>query len=167
VAGAKGLLAGTVNISIGILLGASLPTLAWASTALTVGFFTYGLSLAFYVLSLRTLGAARTSAYFCIGPFVGAFVGLVLWHESPSSIFMMATISMVAGVFILVSERHGHLHFHDSLIHSHRHVHDDHHRHTHGRLDPAGEPHTHSHHHPPLVHSHEHYPDIHHRHAHD
>ncbi len=138
VAGAKGLLAGTVNISIGILLGAPLPTVAWASTTLTVGFFTYGISLAFYVQSLRTLGAARTSAYFCIGPFVGAFVGLVLWHESPLSIFTMATISMVAGVFLLVSERHGHMHFHDSLIHSHRHIHDDHHHHTHSRSDSAG-----------------------------
>jgi len=162
VAAIKGLVAGTVNIS----LGGSLPSAIWTVAALTVGFLTYGLSLMFYVLALRKLGTARTGAYFSAGPFIGAFVGLVLWRESITLSFGVASIAMVVGVWLLLSERHFHSHIHEAFVHSHRHVHDEHHQHKHSPLDPPGEPHSHLHEHEPIAHSHDHYPDIHHRHSH-
>lgn len=162
----KGLVAGTINILLGIWLGGSLSSATWTMAALAVGFFTYGLSIMFYVLALRKLGAARTGAYFSTGPFIGAFVGLALWHESVTLMLAVASMAMVVGVWLLLSERHIHLHFHEAIVHSHGHVHDEHHQHKHDSVNPPGEPHSHLHEHEPIGHSHSHYPDIHHRHSH-
>jgi type IV secretory pathway TrbD component len=167
VAAIKGLVAGTVNLSFGIWFGASLPSASWIVAALTVGFFTYGLSLMFYVLALRKLGTARTGAYFSTGPFIGAVVALVLWRELITLTVAVASVAMFIGVWFLLSERHIHLHVHESVVHSHRHIQDLHHHHEHGLFDPPGEPHSHSHEHRPLAHSHDHNPDIHHRHQHN
>lgn len=167
VAAIKGLVAGTINMVLGIWLGGSLPSAIWTAVALTVGFFTYGLSLMFYVLALRKLGTARTGAYFSLGPFIGALVGLVLWHESVTLTLGMASVAMLVGVWFLLSERHNHLHVHETLVHSHRHVHDEHHQHRHAPFEPSEEPHSHLHEHVQLTHAHDHYPDTHHRHSHD
>lgn len=162
----KGLVAGTFNIFLGIWLGGTLPSATWTVVTLTVGFFTYGLSIMLYILSLRRLGTARTGAYFSAGPFIGAFLGLVLWHESASWSFVVASMVMIMGVWCLLSERHSHLHIHEALVHSHGHVHDEHHQHKHSPHDPSGKPHSHLHEHVPIAHSHTHYPDVHHRHSH-
>ena len=56
----KGLVAGTVNLLLGIWFLSALPALVWVSAALVVGFFSYGLSIVLFVLALRNLGTART-----------------------------------------------------------------------------------------------------------
>ena len=147
-------------------LGGALPGAARTTGALTLGFFSYGVSLVFYVLAIRALGAARTGAYFSLAPFVGAAGGLMLWHDAVTPLFFVAAALMALGLWLHLTERHEHFHVHEPLAHSHRHVHDEHHRHAHGPNDPPGEPHTHFHVHEPLAHEHAHYPDIHHRHAH-
>lgn len=166
IAALKGGVAGTVNLAIGLVTTASLPTLPRTLAALTLGFFGYGVSLVLFVLALRSLGTARTGAYFSTAPFVGAILSVVLWRESPTPVLLASGLLMGIGVWLHLSERHGHVHVHESLSHSHPHLHDEHHHHAHSANDPPGEPHTHSHAHEPLAHSHRHYPDIHHRHAH-
>jgi drug/metabolite transporter (DMT)-like permease len=167
IAAIKGLVAGSVNLLLGVWLGNALPNAFFLSTALVVGFFSYGLALVFFVFSLRTLGTARTGAYFSTAPLIGAILALVVWREPVTPIFLAASGAMVAGVLLLMTERHVHLHFHEPLIHNHLHLHDEHHHHRHNPNDPAGEPHSHLHEHVELTHSHPHYPDIHHRHSHD
>jgi drug/metabolite transporter (DMT)-like permease len=162
----KGCVAGTVNLALGLAGTGTSPSIGLTAASLGVGFMGYGLSLALYVRALRDLGTARASAYFSAGPFLGAALGLWLWHEPVTPLFWAGALAMAAGLFLHLTERHGHLHEHESLVHSHRHVHDPHHRHAHGPGDPAGEPHAHVHAHEPTVHSHPHYPDIHHRHRH-
>src|SRR5215471_18805107 len=49
----KGLVAGPVNLLIGLWMGASIPLSPALLVALVTGFFAYGLSLALYVLALR------------------------------------------------------------------------------------------------------------------
>jgi drug/metabolite transporter (DMT)-like permease len=166
IAAIKGAIAGTVNLGIGVALGGALPGAARTTGALTLGFFSYGVSLVLYVLAMRSLGAARTGAYFSLAPFVGAAGGLMLWHDPVTPLFFVAAALMALGLWLHLTERHEHFHVHEPLAHSHRHVHDEHHRHAHGPNDPPGEPHTHFHVHEPLAHEHAHYPDIHHRHGH-
>jgi drug/metabolite transporter (DMT)-like permease len=167
VAAIKGLTAGCVNLIIALAIGARLPSLSIFAGALVVGFFGYGLSLAFFVIALRHIGTARTGAYFSIAPFVGAALSFLLLHESAGILFMAAGGLMAIGVWLHLTERHEHLHTHERLEHSHRHVHDEHHQHAHPPgIDPR-EPHTHAHIHEPLTHSHPHFPDIHHRHRHN
>ena len=167
IAAIKGAIAGTVNLGVGVALGGALPGAARVTGALALGFFSYGVSLVLYVLAMRSLGAARTGAYFSLAPFVGAAGGLVLWHDAVTPLFFAAAALMALGLWLHLTERHEHFHVHEPLAHSHRHVHDEHHRHAHGPDDPPGEPHTHLHVHEPLAHRHAHYPDIHHRHGHD
>lgn len=162
----KGFVAGITNTAIAITLGAELPHVPRILAPLTLGFISYGVSLVFFVLSLRLLGTARTGAYFSVAPFVGAAVSLAVFRETPSAGFVAAAILMSLGVWLHISERHEHQHIHEPMEHEHMHVHDEHHQHEHSPDDPPGEPHSHRHRHQRLVHSHTHYPDIHHRHKH-
>jgi drug/metabolite transporter (DMT)-like permease len=166
IAAIKGIVAGTVNLAIGLALHGVLPSAARMSSAMTLGFFSYGVSLVLFVLAMRLLGTARTGAYFSLAPFVGAAGGLLLWHDRVTPLFFAAAALMAFGLWLHLTERHEHLHVHEPLTHTHRHVHDEHHQHEHGSGDPVGEPHTHEHTHAPLAHAHAHTPDIHHRHGH-
>jgi drug/metabolite transporter (DMT)-like permease len=162
----KGLVAGSVNLALAVARGGAVPGGDIIFAAGIVGFFGYGVSLAFYVAALRHLGAARTGAYFALAPFIGAVASLALLGEPLTLRLAIAGGLMALGLWLHLSERHEHDHTHEAMEHEHRHWHDEHHRHAHGALDPAGEPHSHVHRHGPLAHRHPHYPDLHHRHGH-
>lgn len=166
VAAAKGGMAGTVNVSLALALGLSLPDGLTLLSTLTVGLLGYGVSLVLFVLALRGLGTARTGAYFSTAPFLGAAVSITLLGEATSYAFWIASALMGWGVWLHLSERHEHAHTHERLFHRHRHDHDDHHQHQHD-FEWAGEgSHVHWHSHEAISHKHPHYPDIHHRHSH-
>lgn len=162
----KGAVAGTINVSLALILGASLPAWKPLLGAATIGLLGYGVSLVMFVLALRHLGTARTGAYFSTAPFVGASLSLMLLGESPSQMFWIAGALMAFGVWLHVSERHAHEHTHEPMAHEHRHRHDAHHQHDHDADADTDEAHSHPHRHEPMTHSHPHYPDLHHRHRH-
>jgi len=166
IAGSKGLLAGTTNLLLALLFGASLPNGATTVAAMVIGLLGYGVSLVLFVVALRGLGAARTGAYFSTAPFIGAAIAIAAFHEPTSLAFWAAVALMAAGVWLHLTERHEHKHTHDELVHTHSHGHDVHHQHAHAFAWDGREPHTHEHRHEPLTHSHPHYPDIHHQHGH-
>ena len=159
----KGLVAGSVNLSLSLLNGAVAPRAGIVLAVGVVGFLGYGVSLALFVLGLRHLGAARAGAYFSLAPFVGGVLAFLMLGEPMSAQWLIAAGLMGLGLWLHLSERHDHEHAHAALEHEHRHRHDAHHRHEHGPDAPASEPHTHWHRHLPLVHRHPHYPDLHHR----
>ena len=160
----KGLAAGSVNIAIATLSGSQLPPLPMIAISAAVGFMAVGVSLVFFILALRHLGAARTGAYFSLAPFIGAVLSIALLGEPLTYSLVFAGVLMGIGLWIHLAERHVHEHTHVELEHEHSHVHDAHHQHRHDT--PAAEPHSHSHSHAPLRHAHVHYPDTHHRHTH-
>ncbi len=164
-ASTKGWVAGSFNVILALLFGLGTFTVNGVEVILTLGAFSYGLSLVFFVLALRSLGSARTSTYFAIGPFFGMFFSLVLLGERPATYQWVAAIVMGIGLWVLSRESHGHTHTHEVLHHKHRHTHDQHHQHEHEGWE-GSEPHEHPHAHNPLMHSHPHLPDIHHRHEH-
>jgi drug/metabolite transporter (DMT)-like permease len=162
----KGLIAGPVNLTLGLLAGGQLPSLSATALAGLVGFFGYGLSLVLFVYALRNLGTARTGAYFSTAPFVGAIAALAFLQEPLTSQLLAAGVLMAIGVWLHLTEHHEHDHVHEPMEHAHPHVHDEHHRHEHTPDDPPGEPHTHAHRHERLTHEHPHVPDMHHQHKH-
>jgi drug/metabolite transporter (DMT)-like permease len=162
----KGLVAGSVNLFIALLLGAHLQGVGKTAAAMLTGFAGYGVSLVLFVVALRNLGTARTGAYFSVAPIFGVGLSLVLWPELPPLPFWIATALMALGIWLHIRERHEHPHTHEPLAHNHRHRHDEHHRHTHDFEWDGEEPHTHPHQHAPITHTHAHFPDIHHRHIH-
>jgi len=166
VAGLKGLLAGICNTALALTSGAALPDAGAIGISLLVGFLGYGLSLTLFVVGLRTLGTARTGAYFSVAPLCGVVVSLLIWPQVPGALFWIAAALMALGVWLHLQEHHEHEHTHEAIDHSHRHRHDEHHRHEHAFVWDGAEPHVHPHRHLPLQHRHPHYPDIHHLHGH-
>jgi hypothetical protein len=162
----KGLAAGTTNLALALIAGASVPTPAQALMAGALGFASYGISLVLFVMALRHLGSARTGAYFSVAPFFGALLALGLLHEPLTLQLLLAGALMAAGIWLHLTEQHGHEHRHEALEHSHEHIHDAHHQHQHATPCLPGERHTHAHQHEAMTHTHEHFPDAHHQHTH-
>jgi drug/metabolite transporter (DMT)-like permease len=162
----KGMVAGAVNLTLALWLGALLPPAGVVAAVAGLGFLGYGVSLVLFVLGLRHLGTARTGAYFSLAPFVGAALAVAVLGEPVSLQLLIAGGLMGLGLWLHLAEQHEHDHIHEPMEHEHRHRHDAHHQHEHAPSDPPDEPHTHWHQHVRLVHRHPHYPDLHHRHDH-
>ncbi|QSA98801.1 DMT family transporter [Methylococcus sp. EFPC2] len=165
-ASVKGLVAGAANLGLSAYLGEGWPAWVPAMEALLLGWLSYGVSLTLFVVGLRHLGTARTSAYFSQAPLFGALCSVLLLGEPVDSRLIAAAALMGLGVWLHLTERHSHEHTHDAIEHDHVHVHDEHHQHEHDEPAPPGTRHRHRHRHEPLRHSHPHFPDIHHRHGH-
>lgn len=162
----KGIVAGVVNISIGLAAGGTNPGLGLVLGSMVLGLLSYGVSLVLFIFGMRHIGAARTSAYFSAAPFVGAAASIIILHDAVNATFLGAAILMAIGLWLHMTEDHEHIHTHLAMQHEHKHVHDAHHQHSHSPSDDPGEPHTHPHEHVEFTHSHEHLPDVHHRHSH-
>lgn len=165
-AAVKGLTAGPVNVVLAFALGAILPAAGSIVAAAAIGLFAYGVSLALFIVGMRHVGTARAGAYFCVAPFFGALLAVVLGDPITWQL-VVAGLLMALGVWLHLTERHRHQHTHEPVAHDHSHTHDDgHHDHRHAEPVPAGTRHSHPHAHEGVIHIHEHYPDAHHRHSH-
>ncbi len=163
---AKGLIAGTVNLVLGLSLGQHLPGALRTGAALSVGMVSYGFSIMLYIFGAQQLGATRSQLLFATSPFLGVILAWTLFHERVQPAQLGAAPCIAAGLYLMLTARHAHEHAHEAMIHTHSHRHDDgHHTHVHPGL-PAWVRHTHPHEHEPIVHSHPHLPDLHHRHRH-
>lgn len=133
----KGIFSGGGAFIIALLLGEKLPEMKYILSAMLLGYVAYGLSIFLYIRAQRDLGAAKTSAYYAVAPFVGSFLSFVLIGEKLTGIFFIALIVMIVGtVFVIMDtivSHHAHLH-----VHTFTHTHD-------------GSTHTHT-----VTHSHEH-----------
>jgi len=156
--------AGLTSMALALATGHALPVPAVLAGALALGCVSYGASLVMAMLALRYLGAARQIAWFSTAPFIGAALSIPIFGVLPSLFETLGTAFMMAGIFLLVRERHSHVHTHQPLEHEHSHTHDEHHRHTHE--EAVIEPHSHQHRHEPVTHAHPHVSDLHHRHPH-
>lgn len=165
----KGLGSGVGALMIAISLGQVEWNLFFILLTLMLGFVAYGLSIFFYIRAQRTLGAARTSAYYAAAPFIGVLISWFVLKESLSINFVIALGIMAVGSYLAVTENHHHHHFHERVVHEHKHRHDDgHHLHHHVDLTSIEmEEHTHLHEHESMEHQHGHMPDLHHRHLHE
>jgi len=96
----KGFGSGTGAIILALAIGERYANWGYILLAMLLGFVAYGLSIYFYVYAQRDLGAAKTSMYYAISPFIGAGLSLVLFRERPSWIFVLALLIMAAGTYI-------------------------------------------------------------------
>ena len=95
----KGLCSGGVSLGIALFLGERLTAVdvPAALIALALGLVAYGLSIFFYIYAQRGLGAARTSAYYAVAPFIGVALSMLLCGERPGVSFFIALAVMAAG----------------------------------------------------------------------
>ncbi len=161
----KAALGAASSFLIALMLGSAAISLDRALALVSIGAIGYGLSLRFYLLAQRSFGASRTGSLFAAAPFIGAVIAFGLGDHQVSYWLIGATILMVLGVYLHLTEEHEHLHHHDALEHEHAHRHDDgHHTHSHAEM-PIGT-HSHMHQHTAIEHRHPHVPDVHHDHEH-
>ena len=161
----KGLVAGTVSTAAAVILGQGAGLGGAAAGGLVLGAVCYGLSLVLFIRALKGLGAFRTGVFFSFGPFVGSLASVLILGDRVGLSAALAGLLMLAGVALVVTEKHAHPHRHERTVHIHSHRHDDpHHRHVHN--GEAREPHAHEHLHEETEHVHGHWPDTHHRHGH-
>lgn len=133
----KGFCSGTGSFMIAVFRGERFPGVQYILPAMVLGFVAYGLSIFTYIRAQKTLGAAKTSAYYAAAPFLGAFLSFALLREKLSAGYLLALFIMVIGTILVV---------YDTLVHSHVHEHTHSFTHTHG-----GRTHTHT-----IVHTHAH-----------
>jgi drug/metabolite transporter (DMT)-like permease len=165
VVAAKGAIGAAITGALALAWHEPRPSMGATLALLACGATGYGLSLRLYLLAQRRIGAARTGSIFAVGPFVGAAVAWSLGDRDLGLATIVGALAFGLGVYLHVTEKHGHPHTHEPVTHDHAHRHDDgHHDHVH---DPpiAGE-HSHRHAHGRLEHDHPHAPDIHHDHEH-
>lgn len=100
----KGFGSGLGSLIISFILKEGTDNIKYIILALILGFLTYGLSVFFYVYAQRELGAAKTSTYYAVSPFIGAFLSLLIFKEIPSGTFIIALIIMIIGTYFASTE---------------------------------------------------------------
>lgn len=163
----KGLVAGIINLAIGLQLGAYSATVSVTSAAICVGIFSYGISLLLYITSAQKLGATRSQIIFSSAPFFGVILAATFLKEPITSAQIIAIVVIAVSLGFLFFEQHTHAHRHEPTVHEHWHRHDNgHHDHVFPGT-PQATYHSHLHEHKELSHSHPHWPDPDHRHDHN
>jgi len=135
----KGLFSGMGSLTIALVLGEDLPSVRSIFLTLLLGFVAYGLSIFTYIRAQKTLGAAKTSAYYAFAPFIGSFLSFALLQEALSASYILALFIMMIGTGFVIcdtllqnhSHEHTHIlvHTHDGTTHIHKVVHSHAHNH--------------------------------------
>ncbi len=154
----KGFCSGGSSIVIAFMIGEDAPDFKYAFVAMLLGFVAYGLSIFTYIRAQRYLGAAKTSAYYAVAPFIGSFLAFLLLGEQIRINYLIGLGFMIIGSVLVVVDtlvrHHTHEHVHavthvhdgiahtHTIVHSHSHAHyttDDKHGHHHDKKELASE----------------------------
>jgi len=93
----KGLGSGLGALVVAWVIGERLVSAEWLLATMLLGFVAYGLSIYYYTYAQRVIGAARTSAYYAIAPFIGVVLSMLILGERPNWIFFVALVIMLVG----------------------------------------------------------------------
>ncbi|MDH5675913.1 MAG: DMT family transporter [Myxococcales bacterium] len=164
---AKGIAAGSVNLTLGHWLEPGSTPGAAVAAGLGVGALGYGVSLLLYIAGAQHLGATRSQLIFSTAPAWGLGLSWLVLGEAMRPVEAAAAALMAIAIWLWHREHHTHSHRHHEVTHQHLHRHDDgHHDHEHAEGTAPAEWHSHEHTHAPVEHTHPHRPDLHHRHDH-
>lgn len=100
----KGFGSGMGSLILSLLIGEHFFHTQYVLATMLLGFASYGLSIYFYIYVQRDLGAAKTSTYYAISPFIGAVLSLMIFKELPSVLFLIALFIMALGTYFASTE---------------------------------------------------------------
>lgn len=100
----KGCFSGLGSLLVALILGEQIPALKWIALVLLLGFVAYGLSINFYIRAQNQLGAAKTSAFYSIAPFLGVAFSMVLLGERPGVQFYAALAIMAVSTVLMAKD---------------------------------------------------------------
>ena len=151
----KGIFSGLGSLIVALTVGEKIPGAVWIAAVMALGFVAYGLSINFYIKAQKDLGAAKTSAYYSVAPFLGVLFGVLILRERPGVQFYVGLAIMIGATVLMVKDTislqhthehshvHSHAHTHGDLTHTHAHCHIHSHTHIHGENE-AAHGHTHN-----------------------
>lgn len=93
----KGFGSGLGSLLLAFIVKQTATNVVYIIATLTLGFVAYGLSIYLYVYAQRFLGAAKTSTYYAIAPFIGVVLSFIMLFEIPTVSFVIALIIMIIG----------------------------------------------------------------------
>ena len=155
----KGIFSGGGSFTIAMVLGEKIPEMIYIAIVMLLGFVAYGLSIFLYIRAQRNLGAAKTSAYYAVAPFIGSFLAFVVNGEKLAVEYFIGLALMLVGTVFVVYDTminhhlHGHTH---TIVHTHNGVTRTHmitHEHEHNHF---GNEEGHGHKHEDYINSQEH-----------
>ena len=100
----KGIFSGLGSLVVALLIGEKVPSLSRIGAVMVLGFVAYGLSINFYIKAQKDLGAAKTSAFYSIAPFLGVAFGMVLLGERPGVQFYLGLAIMAAATVLMIRD---------------------------------------------------------------
>lgn len=95
----KGFGSGISSLLISFIIKQTSNDLGYIIATLLLGFVAYGFSVYLYVYAQRELGAAKTSAYYGISPFIGVGLSFIIFFEIPTISFVIALLIMIVGTY--------------------------------------------------------------------
>ena len=135
----KGIFSGGGSFTIAMVLGEKIPEMIYIAIVMLFGFVAYGLSIFLYIRAQRNLGAAKTSAYYAVAPFIGSFLAFVVNGEKLAVEYFIGLALMLVGTVFVVYDTminhhlHGHthtiVHTHNGVTHTHMITHEHEHNH--------------------------------------
>lgn len=72
---------------------------------LVIGFFTYGISILYYVYAIKYIGISKTSIVFSFSPVFGALISLILFKEKITIYFVISLILMLMGIYFTIIDK--------------------------------------------------------------
>lgn len=100
----KGFGSGLGSLLISFILKETSANTAYIIATLLLGFISYGLSTYLYIYAQRELGAAKTSAYYAIAPFIGVGFSFIIFREIPTISFIIALLIMIVGTYFVSAD---------------------------------------------------------------
>lgn len=100
----KGTFSGLGSLIVALVIGESVPDALLVLCAMLLGFVSYGLSIYLYVIAQKYLGAAKTSAYYSIAPFLGVLFGMLFLGEHPGIQFYIALLIMLISTYFMIED---------------------------------------------------------------
>lgn len=98
----KGLCSGLGSIAVSIATNEINFAVKYIPQALLLGFVAYGLSIFTYIRAQKYLGAAKTSAFYAIAPFIGVLFSILLLDEKITLQNTVAFLVMIIGTTFVV-----------------------------------------------------------------
>lgn len=93
----KGLGSGLGALAVALIIEELFASIKWIAATMLLGFVAYGMSIYYYTYAQRIIGAARTSAYYAVAPFIGVILSMIILNERPNIPFFIALIIMLIG----------------------------------------------------------------------
>lgn len=98
----KGIFSGLGSLIVALILKESFPDIKYILLAMLLGFIAYGLSIFFYIKAQGIIGASKTSAYYSLAPFIGAFLSFLFFKEQLEWSYFLGLSIMIIGTTIVV-----------------------------------------------------------------